>query len=373
MRGFSLALLRHRLHAAAQARADGALSVPQDRPDGRLLWLHVGEDADPTGAQIVLSALCRIHTDLSIVATGIADRPGPADTPSTADAFLAALRPDVALFIGNDLYPVLWSAALDRAIPLVAAEIAPERHPPGMIRPLSRFEAVLSSGTDPAPPATACVGPLSTVPLSPGVDAAALDRMAHRLAGRPLWLALDVDGREIAPVLTAHRIASRMSHRLLLILCAQEAAARDAFAADGWRWCHADDDAPPPTDCQVMLAPSPYDRGLWMRLAPITFLGGTLEGRGPVTSPLVPASLGSALIHGPRMRAAGRAIARLHEGRAACRIGDADALGLQVERLLSPDAAAELARGGWVVTSVGAEASARLLEVLDDILVGIDV
>ena len=163
-----------------------------------------------------------------------------------------------------------------------------------------------------------------------------------------------------------------MSHRLLLILCASDSAGRGALEAGGWRWCRASDGRTPPTDCQVMLATPPHERGLWLRLAPVTFLGGTLSGLGPVTSPFAPASLGSALVHGPRMRGAGQAIARLHEGRAACRVGDAETLGAEVERLLSPDVAAEMARGGWVVTSAGAEASARLFEILDDTLAGIE-
>ncbi len=373
---FSLSLLRHRI-AAARAQSRGGADLAGDRPAGRLIWAHFGPDIDPLGARLALGRVQAANSDVSILSTGRdADLPGPADTSAAAARFLDHWRPDIALFVGTDPYPRLWSEAQRRGLPLIAAETRTLRQPTPLVRGLAAFDAVIAAEADPRlGPAGQALGHLSTIPAPPGVEVRALERMKEALVTRPLWLALDVPEAEIGTVLSAHATAAHLSHRLVLILSPRagaEAAAADAVAAQGHRAVCRSRDEMPGTEDPVLLADRPEEAGIWLRLAPLTYLGGTLAGPGPETSPFAPVSLGSALIHGPRTAAAEAALQRLHAGGAVRRVSEAAGLATEVDRLMNPETAAQLARAGWAVTSQGAEASARLVEVIDDTLAGID-
>ena len=53
-------------------------------------------------------------------------------------------------------------------------------------------------------------------------------------------------------------------------------------------------------EIQVLLTDGPTEMGLWYRLAPVTYLGGTLGGDDAAARhPFEPAALGSAIVHGP--------------------------------------------------------------------------
>ena len=369
MRWLSFADLRQKL--SGTGAASGPV-LPETRPSGPLLWCHFGRNVEREGARIVLDALREAHPRLTVVSTGLPDEPPPADSAAAARAFLDAWRPDVALFVGSDPFPEIWSEALSRAIPLYACEIDPSRLKPAAMHCLENFDAVLVPETSNwTAPAAMPLGRLSKVAASPDVDPVRFEEMADRLAGRPMWLAHDVDAGEVGEILIAHHRAAKMSHRLTLLLCAPIEAAEEVLSQGGWRWSRDVEEGPLAPDTQILLISSPCEAGLWVRIAPITFLGGSLAGRGPSMSPYVPASLGSAVVCGPVIGSHAEAISRLQAGRAISRIGDAERLGTEVERLLNSDVTAGLAAAGWVVTSKGAEASARLFELLDDTLAGV--
>ncbi len=375
---FSLSLLRHRLSAArAQSRRAG--DAPQgERPAGRLLWAHFGQDVDPRGALLVLDRVVRANGDLAVLTTGRPedDAPGPVDTPGSAARFLDHWRPDLALFVGTDLFPRLWAEARQRGLPLLAAETRTARHPAPLLREMAGFDAVIAAEPDPRlGPAAEALGRLSTIPAPPPADHRAVERVKESLSARPLWLALDVPAAEIEAVLAAHGAAAHLSHRLVLVLAPAAdatAAAWTALERAGHRVASRRRGDMPGPESAVILADDPAEIGIWLRLAPATYLGGTIGGEGPVTSPFIPVSLGSALIHGPRRRWAESALRRLHAAGAACRVDGGAGLAAEVERLLDPEAAADLARAGWTVTSEGAEASARLVDLIEDTLAGID-
>lgn len=373
----SVSLLRHRIAARSRARRSGD-ELAGERPPGRLIWVHFGRDAAPAGALMAIERLVAANGDLSVLTTGRGeDPPGPADTPQAATGFLDHWRPDIALFVGTDFYPCLWAEALGRGLPLFAAETRTARHPTPLMRGMSAFDAVIAIESDARlGPAGQALGPLSTVPAPPPAATGAVERMKEALETRPIWLALDVPASEVAGVLVAHAAAAHHSHRLVLILAPSDGAAgaaREALAASGHRVVsRLRDELPGPED-KVILADAPQEAGIWLRLAPATYLGSTIAGEGPAASPFGPVSLGSALVHGPRTGRAEAVLRRLRRGGAARAVPDATALADAIDALMSPEAAAEMARAGWSITSEGADASARLVEVIEDTLAGIDV
>ncbi|TDL78216.1 hypothetical protein E2L08_12035 [Palleronia sediminis] len=365
----SLARLRERLGGARPA--DGVEPV---RPPGPLLWVHLGAGVDPLGIELVLNDLRDRHPTLALLGTGGAGAPPPPpDRSGPVRRFLDRWAPDVILWTGADAFPTLWSEALARNIAQAAAEIDTVPHRLALVRDLHRFDAVFPLRADPRlgiPEMPS--GRLSTVPSPPGADPDDVEEMARSLSNRPVWLALDVPDAEIPTVLDAHAVASRLTHRLLLVLVPERVeTAREALFGGGWLWSARDEVGTPEPSDQVFLACDAAERGLWLRIAPITYLGGSLAGPGPASSPYAPASLGSATVHGPAVAGHERAVTRLHRGRAALRIEGAGQLAAAVEELLNPDRAAQIAHDAWAVTSDGAEVSARLLETLDDLVDGI--
>ncbi|SES28269.1 3-deoxy-D-manno-octulosonic-acid transferase [Tranquillimonas rosea] len=198
------------------------------------------------------------------------------------------------------------------------------------------------------------------------------DRLSRALSARPAWLAVDVPPAEVDAIVAAHLQASRLSHRLMLLMVPSaeidgSELARELDARSIRTGCtgQGDDFS---DGAQVHIADGAGALGLWYRLAPITFFGGTLSSPGAGRPPFEAAALGSVVVHGPNVRAHGIQYARLTERNASIRVRDAEELGRAVERLLAPDRAAEMARAGWDVVSAGAAVSDRVIEVLNDAL-----
>ncbi|QFU10032.1 3-deoxy-D-manno-octulosonic acid transferase [Rhodobacteraceae bacterium THAF1] len=376
MPDLSLTLLRHRLAASREsARRPHPAMASAPRPDGRLLWVHYGAGASvhPTG--LVLDRLRDELSDLSILTTGMGAPErltalAPADTATDAVAFLDHWRPSAALFCGADPFPLLWEIALSRGIPLLAADTDPARMALALVKPMAQFDAVMARAPDPRLGAVVEVsGPFAQVAAPPAVAAKVLQAAIDRIGARPIWLALNTAPEEVSLVLDAHRRAAQMTHRLLLILMTEDdAEAGEALEASGLRW-QVTNTAPVAPDTQVILADR--DPGLWLRLAPVAFLGGTLATTGPVAPVAMPAGLGAAILTGPRLGDDPDMLQSLLDADGARRVTDADSLGTQVERLLNPEEAAALAHNAWTVTTEGAEASARLFSLLDDTLAGV--
>jgi 3-deoxy-D-manno-octulosonic-acid transferase len=190
--------------------------------------------------------------------------------------------------------------------------------------------------------------------------------LARLLAARPVWFAAGLPEAEEAAVLHAHRAALQQSHRLLLILMPERLEQTDALsqrleAEEGWSVARRANDEEPDDGVEVFVVDNPAEYGLWYRLSPITFLGGSLNGRGPTRDPMEAAALGSAIIHGPRGEPYGQIFSRLAAARAARAVASPSDLADALSDLLSPDRAARLAQAAWAVASDGAEVTDRLL------------
>jgi 3-deoxy-D-manno-octulosonic-acid transferase len=107
-------------------------------------------------------------------------------------------------------------------------------------------------------------------------------------------------------------------------------------------------------DTEVYLADTLGEMGLWYRIAPVSFVGGSLVAVGG-HNPFEPALLGSAILHGPFVRNFAEAYARFGEAGAAIRVRDGGELARALLRTMAPDRAAEMAAAAWGTVSEGAE------------------
>lgn len=370
------------------------------RPAGPLLWLHA-PGAEAARAQLELARRLVEEDGVNVVLTcpdPLPPRPRilieapPADTPAEAAAFLDHWRPELAVLSEGELRPALLNVAVERKVPLLmvgarAPAFLKERDGwyPGLMRGLlGEFRAVLAVDETSArafrkagatPSAVEVTGRLEEESVALPYLEAERDALARQFATRPVWLAAALPEAEEAAVIAAHRAALRLAHRLLLIVVPQDpgrvaALAQKMEKEEGWTVALRAEEEEPDSETEVFIADSDREFGLWYRLAPVTFLGGSLAGNGCARNPMEPAALGSAILYGPRPGAFGTIFGRLGAARAARAVGSANDLAEALGDLLSPDRAARLAQAAWAVATDGAEVTEKVMALIRRIMDG---
>ncbi|MFN4154116.1 MAG: 3-deoxy-D-manno-octulosonic acid transferase [Paracoccaceae bacterium] len=374
-------------------------AVRPERPAGRLIWMHA-PSAEAAGGLLELAARLIDEDGLSVVFTcadalppqrqGLIRLPPPDDRPAEARAFLDHWHPEAAVFTDGELRPAVLHEAAERGVPLMMVNgRAPYVHKdrngwyPGLMRStLQAFTHVLTIDEASARSFRKGGAALSAVGATGRMEenTAALPcleaeraALAKLLATRPVWLAVGLPEAEEAAVIAAHRAAQSLAHRLLLIIAPEDplragALARRLADDEGWVVAERAEDQEPDPEVEVFVADGMAELGLWYRLAPITFMGGSLAGQGCVRNPMEPAALGSAILYGPRPGVFGGTFGRLGAARAARAVGSATDLGEALSDLLSPDRAARLAQSAWMVASDGAEVTEHVVALVRKIM-----
>ena len=373
------------------------------RPEGRLVWAHLGEAAPPTLAPPLLHGLREEDGATTLVVTiepsarapvrpegAMAGMTAPADHPPFVRAFLDRWRPDACVYASGRLRPALMDGAM-RRMPLVVAGARAEpargralRLPAALMSRAHRVMALdardaqgwrrLGAPSD----RVEVSGPLQTCALPPPDEERARREIAERLAGRPVWFACAVPDALTGAVIEAHGAILRRSHRALLVI--EPASGRMPRGLDPARV--AEHDAEDPEGCavedvhEVVLARGAALRGLWFRMAPVTLMADTLaaardgEEARARADPDAPAALGSAVVHGRHPGAREETYARLLAGEASLEVAGPDEVAGAIEALLAPDRAARQAHAAWSVVTRGAEATDRLAALLMEAMDG---
>lgn len=397
--------LRERLEVGKEepARIDERRGIAgRDRPEGPLVWFHaasVGEslailelirrllEEDPALHVMVTTGTV---TSARVMGERLPERAFHQYVPLDARAYVAAFldhwQPDVAIWTESELWPALIVETHARGITMLMlnarmsqASYDKWRWVRGMARALlNRFETAFVQDDS-------TLGHLRRLGMAQSrmhvlgtlkEGAAALpcnedDRSAFAaaLGGRPVWLAASTHDGEERMVLDAHRIARRSSPRLMLILVPRHPERGDELAAllqtDGWRFTRRAADEMPDDETQVYLADTLGELGLWYRLAPISFVGGSMVPIGG-HNPFEPAGLGSSILHGPYVSNFAEIYQRFGQAGAARLVSAPNRLAEQVAVLLNPDEAAKMAAAAWEVISTGAEVTDRAVDLVLD-------
>lgn len=308
----------------------------------------------------------------------------PGDTKGSVNRFLEHWKPDVAVIVGAPDRTVLLTEAHAAGIPLFLATNTqsasafggglsnsslsiPEIFRGVLVSNSADLKALVRLGVPDA--RIAVTGPLRDTALAPACNDADITALSEILGGRPVWLAAEVSASEIPALEAAQRRTVRAAHRLLLIIVPKILSDGPAIAGSlethGWRTALRSSGGRPDENVQVYIADTDEGMGLWYRLSPITYLGGSFDPELPTSDPYGPASLGSALLHGPEVSGAVPRIQRLRAAEATMLIKDPAGLGAAVFELLSPDKAARLAHAGWATTSEGALAVEALVTMIN--------
>jgi 3-deoxy-D-manno-octulosonic-acid transferase len=305
----------------------GVPSLP--RPDGSLIWLHavgLGEVlalrgliaalAEQSEAQFLLTSTTRGSAE--VLAKNLPPRTRhqflPLDAPGYLKRFLDHWRPSLSIWAEQDLWPGAVAATDARGVPLAlvnarmnADAYARRRRWSGLYADLfARFRLITAQDEATArylqalgAKAVSVTGSLKSAAPPLAADPQALATAHEALIGRrSVLLASSHHGDEFA-VLAAFR--SLLPRPLLIIAPrdpsrGQEIAIR--VAEHGLTATRRSLGEGPTAD--VWIADTFGEMGLWYRLCPVTIIGGTF---GPTEghNPWEPASLGSAILHGPRV------------------------------------------------------------------------
>lgn len=389
--------------APGQARAmPDAMDSLATRPDGDLVWGHATSETRAAALIQITTRLRAQRPDLHLLLTLPPDMPAPDtapafvtsmtvpdDTPPLITAFLDHWSPDLCLWTGGQLRHALINTAADRRMPLflidadeTGFDTSRWRWLPDLTKgTLRRFNKVLASTGNSANRllklGVAARDITITGPLMEGCAALPCndktrDRMAQILDGRPVWLAAMVQPAELPIVTAAHRAALRSAHRRLLIIVPDTPVDGDpmteSLRREGWRVAQWSKGDTPEEACQILVADTRGDMGLWYRVAPITFMASSLEPGHGGHDPFEPAGLGSAILYGPNVSRHLSAYTRLASAGAARLVRDTDTMAAAVTLLTAPDQAAAMAHAAWDVTTAGAEVTDRVMELIQDTL-----
>lgn len=369
------------------------------RPAGPVLWLHCDTQDRLETLLTLIERLRHQRDDFSLLLTcdsaqtssfeaaGEQIRGLPSETLSDIGRFLDHWRPDILVWAGNELRPALIHEASQSGTHLLLVDAAdtPWRQPSSRFMPdatsgtLRLFHAIFAQDEKAAHHLRRLGVPGNRIdvasPLEPEIFPLTCHDGLHEeltasLAGRPVWLAVKIAPGEADTVLRSHRRASRLAHRLLLVIVPATPSNEEAIAEQcqevGLRLARWENGEMPDENTQVLLAGDDRELGLWYRLAPLCFLGGSLTAKSGGQDPMMAAALGSAILYGPNVGRHVDAYSRLVAAGAARIVKDMDSLSAAITHLIAPDQAAAMAHAGWTVVSAGAETADLMLTQINE-------
>jgi 3-deoxy-D-manno-octulosonic-acid transferase len=301
------------------------------RPDGPLVWIHGASVGEVLAAAALIERLRALNirilltsgtvTSAAIVAkrfpADIIHQYVPYDSPRYVARFLDHWRPSLALFIESDLWPNLILSSAARRLPMVLINgRMSQRSFPRWRRItatisalLGRFDVCLAQSQVDADRFAALgsrnvitTGNLKLDVPAPPADAGKLERLMAVTRGRPIIVAASTHPGEENILLEAHRTLAAYFPSLLSVVVPRhpdrgEAIARD-IAASGLQVGLRSREQLPTATTDIYVADTMGELGLFYRLAPIVFMGGSLVPHGG-QNPIEAIKLGASIVHGP--------------------------------------------------------------------------
>ena len=359
------ALISHRLkrgkeHPARLRERYGRSQI--SRPAGPLAWIHcasVGEllTVIPLMARILEKGFGVLCTSGTVTSAKLAELRLPKggihqfvtlDAPQFVNRFFDHWQPDLAIVVESDLWPNLIATSARRGIPLILVNgrlsersFRRWRWAPHTAAQLLRcFDLCLAQSAadaeryrDLGAPRVATTGNLKLdVPLLP-VDDGKLAELSRVLAGRPVIAAASTHLGEESAVIDTQRRLKATFRGLLTILVPRHpdrgASIADEVAAAGLTAALRSRGELPRADTDIYIADTVGELGLFYRLAPIVFMGGSLIPHGG-QNPIEPAKFGAAILHGPHVANFADIYAALDRAKGAELVPDPDRLPVRV-------------------------------------------
>src|SRR5580698_7127926 len=333
---FAPALIKRRLKQGKEdpARVAERRGLSADlRPLGPQVWIAGASGGEVLAAAALIEKLRALNirillssgtvTSAAIVAKrfppDIIHQYVPYDSPRYVARFLDHWRPSLALFVESDLWPNLILSSAARRLPMVLINgrmshrsFPRWRRVSGTISALlGQFEVCLAQSRVDAERFTVLgsrnvitTGNLKFDVPAPPADLARLERLMSVTRGRPLIVAASTHPGEEEILLEAHRTLAGFFPSLLTVIVPRHPGRGEAIARmiEGNR-LHASlrsREELPTATTDIYVADTMGEMGLFYRLSPIVFMGGSLVQHGG-QNPIEAVKLGASIVHGPHV------------------------------------------------------------------------
>ena len=373
-------LKRGKEHPERVAERLGQASL--DRPKGPLIWVHAASVGEMLAAVSLVERLraqgfAVLVTSGTVTSASLAEQrlPDgvlhqfiPLDGPRFVQRFLDHWRPGLALFVESDLWPNLICSSAMRGIPMIVVNgrlsersFSRWRKVPRVIAALlDRFDLCLAQSRADAEryaklgaPRVIAAGNLKLDVPAPPADQRTLQQLKEITDERPVIAAASTHPGEEATVIAVHRRLRAKFPSLLTIIVPRHPARGESIAeiakGAGLTVAQRSHRKQPMPDTGVYVADTLGELGLFYRIAPIVFMGGSLASHGG-QNPIEAIRLGAAIIHGPHVWNFADIYAVLDAARGAQAVTDEEALAAQIGIWLSNPAARQAAADAAAVT-----------------------
>lgn len=374
------------------------------RPAGNLVWIHAASNGEAMSALPLVEKLLERDPDghvlmttgtvtsAELMAARLPERAihqfVPVDRGRWVRSFLTHWQPDVGIWIESEFWPTLiWEMrAAGKPMALVNGRVSERtlsrwRKLHGVAQDLvSNFAPCLAQSPTDALHLKAlgagqadCVGnlKLSAAPLP--ADPALVEVERSALQGRTIWVAASTHPGEEEVVADAHRNLTSRVPDVLTVLVPRHphrgADIADMLRARGLTVSRKSESEPVTQETQIYLADTLGELGIFFRLAPVAFIGGSLVGGHGGHNPIEAAQLGCAPIHGPDMRNFSSISADLRDAGGSIVVKDAVELSDRVAALIADRAACmAVAQAAGAVAAEGAGTVERVMRRLEPVL-----
>ncbi|MEW6255978.1 MAG: 3-deoxy-D-manno-octulosonic acid transferase [Pseudomonadota bacterium] len=398
------AWLAHRVRKGKEdprrlAERRGIASAP--RPKGPLIWAHgasVGEVLSilPLIERLTERGFNVLLTSGTLTSSRIVGRRGhpsiihqfvPLDARKFVTRFLDHWKPDLALMAESEIWPNLMTEVARRGTPLmlVNARLSDRsaerwRRLPRSARSLlamvdlclaqsredaDRFRSLGATRVQP-------VGNLKFDVPPPDAEPEALEEMRAQVADRPILLAASTHPGEDESVLEAHLRLREALPGLLTIIAPRHPergpAVETLAQAAGLSAIRREAGYLPGEVTEIYVADTIGELGIFYRLAPVVFVGGSLVRHGGQT-PIEAAKLGAVVVHGPHVWNFGALYAQLDQSGGAIPVSDGASLTQAVlDQFADHEYHLQTARAAWTTTESLSGALDRTLSAIEPYL-----
>jgi 3-deoxy-D-manno-octulosonic-acid transferase len=342
-----------------------------DRPSGPLVWVHAASVGELIS---VIPLIERIRSlDIDVLATsgtvtaatlagqrlpqGVIHQFAPVDSPRYVRRFLEHWQPDLALLVESDLWPNYILEASVRSTPLILvngrlseSSFRRWRRFPHTIGPLlQRFDLCLARApadahcfTELGAPRVITTGNLKFDVPAPPANPEKMRMLHTALGGRPVLGAASTHAGEDATVIAAHRMLRARIPRLITAIAPRHPergpGIAEIAASAGLKAALRSRGQLPDAQTDIYITDTIGELGLFYRLVPIVFIGGSLVRHGG-QNPIEAAKLGAAILHGPHVGNFAEVYAALDAAHGAITVNDAQSLAQRANAWLRDDGA----------------------------------
>lgn len=303
------------------------------RPHGPLVWIHGASVGEVLAAAALIERLRALNlrilltsgtkTSADIVAKrfppDVIHQYVPWDSPRYVARFLDHWRPSLALLIESDFWPNLILSAASRRVPMVLinGRMSPRSFPRWrrarntISALLGQFEVCLAQSDTDAERFAALgarnvitTGNLKLDVAAPPADPAKLEKLMAMTRGRPIIASASTHPGEEEILIDTHLRLAGFFPGLLSVIVPRHPdrgnAVAGLVAAAGLRFAQRSREELPAANTEIYIADTLGELGLFYRLAPVVFMGGSLIPHGG-QNPIEAVKLGAAIVHGPQV------------------------------------------------------------------------